>query len=218
MQATDGNFYGSTIEGANYVACGLGCGNIFRISSTGEFTTMHKFAGTDGNSPEGALLQGIDSNLYGTAALFGPSGNGTVFKMSLKGDFTTLVAFNGTNGSALSPAWRKPRAEPCLVLPSTGEIRPATLAVAPSSSSRWPANLPVSAISMKLTDPIPSHRWPPATETCTAWLATAAGTRVWTVAEQSIELPERPTDHHIQIHRDTHRPEPLHRHDPIHRR
>jgi uncharacterized repeat protein (TIGR03803 family) len=46
-----------------------------------------------------ALVQGSDSNLYGTTVYGGASGNGTVFQVTLAGALTTLVSFNGANGS-----------------------------------------------------------------------------------------------------------------------
>jgi uncharacterized repeat protein (TIGR03803 family) len=57
------------------------------------FNTIHKFNVTDGSSPMGALVQGLDGNLYGTTFQGGPSGalndgrwNGTLFKITLGQD------------------------------------------------------------------------------------------------------------------------------------
>src|ERR1700722_16164052 len=58
----DGNFYGTT-TGATP---GLASGALFRITSTGTFTTLHIFELTDGNSRWGGLVLGSDGNFYGT--------------------------------------------------------------------------------------------------------------------------------------------------------
>ncbi len=47
-QATDGNFYGTTSEGGGSKACINGCGTLFKITATGQLTTLHSFAVTDG--------------------------------------------------------------------------------------------------------------------------------------------------------------------------
>jgi uncharacterized repeat protein (TIGR03803 family) len=86
VQATDGNFYGTTAFGGNGepTGCQNGCGTIFKITPAGALTTLHSFDKTDGVYPAGGLLQGTDGNLYGTTG--GTNGlhlYGTVFKLSL---------------------------------------------------------------------------------------------------------------------------------------
>jgi uncharacterized repeat protein (TIGR03803 family) len=94
IQATNGNFYGTT-------TAYQGPGTIFEITSSGAFTTIHKFcphAGcADGRIPNG-LVQSTDGKLYGTTASGGDSsscyeGCGTVFRMSPSGTFTRLYSF-----------------------------------------------------------------------------------------------------------------------------
>jgi uncharacterized repeat protein (TIGR03803 family) len=100
MQASDGNFYGTTVGGtvngsANHY------GTIFRISPQGVLTTLHAFDSlSKGAYPP--LVQGSDGNLYGT--IFG-SGvglvGGGIYRITLGGDFTLLYSFKGTgDGSA----------------------------------------------------------------------------------------------------------------------
>lgn len=91
IQATDGNFYGTTSDNASYYS-GSTRGTIFRISPKG-FTTLYTFNGTDGFSPSGGLLQAQDGALYGTTAA------GTIFRITTNGVFTNLFRFNGANGS-----------------------------------------------------------------------------------------------------------------------
>ncbi len=92
LQATDGNFYGTTSEGGTN-----GYGTVFKITSKGALTNLYSFDGTDGEFPSAGLIQATDGNFYGTTAT-GGSGNGTVFKITAKGKLTTLYTFEGTNG------------------------------------------------------------------------------------------------------------------------
>jgi uncharacterized repeat protein (TIGR03803 family) len=50
--ASDGNLYGTTSSGGTY-----GFGTIFRISTSGNFTSLYSFGGTDGSDPVAALIQ-----------------------------------------------------------------------------------------------------------------------------------------------------------------
>jgi uncharacterized repeat protein (TIGR03803 family) len=52
----------------------------------------------DGYSPEGALIQGSDGNLYGTTVIGGLGGGGTIFKLTLEGQLTTLYNFCPVSG------------------------------------------------------------------------------------------------------------------------
>jgi uncharacterized repeat protein (TIGR03803 family) len=89
IQATDGNFYGTTaVGGANG-----GYGTVFKITPTGTLTTLHSFNSTDGSQPYGALVQATNGILYGTTSLGGANGGGTVFKITTGGALTTLYNF-----------------------------------------------------------------------------------------------------------------------------
>jgi uncharacterized repeat protein (TIGR03803 family) len=112
LQATDGNFYGTTPYGGASSACGgffLGCGTIYKITSSGAFTVLHNFVGgVDGNRPQDGLVQGTDGNLYGTTLEGGVResscsyGCGIVFKISTSGTFTLLHNFDAADGSFLT--------------------------------------------------------------------------------------------------------------------
>ena len=86
MPGGDGNLYGTTESGGMN-----GLGTVFRISSDGtSLTNLFSFAGTNGRSPQTALVQGGDGNFYGTTQYGGlgydgnsSSGNGTVFRLAL---------------------------------------------------------------------------------------------------------------------------------------
>jgi uncharacterized repeat protein (TIGR03803 family) len=99
LQATNGQFYGTTADGGANVNnnCGLGCGTVFEMTSTGALITLHSFDLTDGAYPSGELLQASDRNLYGTTSSGGAHGFGTIFKISSAG-LTTLHNFDGTDG------------------------------------------------------------------------------------------------------------------------
>jgi uncharacterized repeat protein (TIGR03803 family) len=80
-----------------------GGGTIFRITSSGSFTTLHNFCSesdcTDGEFPWGTLIQASDGNLYGTTSSGGAvsgcnaSTCGTVFKITPAGTLTTIYSF-----------------------------------------------------------------------------------------------------------------------------
>jgi uncharacterized repeat protein (TIGR03803 family) len=96
IQATDGNLYGTTVEGG--VNCPpLGCGTVFKITPSGTLTTLHSFDGADGTEPHG-LIQATNGNFYGTASFGGANSEGTVFEITPSGTLTTLASFNGTDG------------------------------------------------------------------------------------------------------------------------
>jgi uncharacterized repeat protein (TIGR03803 family) len=98
VEAIDGNFYGTTPNGGTNGGHGI----VFKITPAGAFTTLHQFGlGTaDGREPAAGLIQGSDSNFYGTAQLGGTNNLGTVFKITAAGTLTNLYQFGGTNGAS----------------------------------------------------------------------------------------------------------------------
>jgi uncharacterized repeat protein (TIGR03803 family) len=106
VQASDGAFYGTTTDGGTNSD-----GTIFKITPDGKFTPLYSFGampgGLDGESPQAALVQGADGNLYGTASGGGRYGDGTIFKITTSGKFTLVYSFGAiqnTNGDALDGA------------------------------------------------------------------------------------------------------------------
>jgi uncharacterized repeat protein (TIGR03803 family) len=104
VQATNGYLYGTTEGGGangNY-------GTVFKITPGGTLTTLYSFCAqsgcTDGENPNGALVQGTDGNLYGTAGDGGANpgprdfGAGTVVKITPTGRLTTLYNFCSQSG------------------------------------------------------------------------------------------------------------------------
>jgi uncharacterized repeat protein (TIGR03803 family) len=70
IQASDGNFYGTTPDGgANYP----GFGTVFKITPSGTLTVLHSFDGTDGEKSLGALTEVTMATSTGQPALAGPT-------------------------------------------------------------------------------------------------------------------------------------------------
>jgi uncharacterized repeat protein (TIGR03803 family) len=97
VQATDGNFYASSVYDGN--------GSIFKITPSGVVTTIYSFCSVfvggkclDGIQPYGALIQATDGNFYGTTYLGGANSLGTIFKITPGGTLTTLHNFCAQTG------------------------------------------------------------------------------------------------------------------------
>ena len=111
VQASNGNFYGTTYTGGASSVCPNGCGTVFEITPSGTLTTLHSFDKTDGALPYAGLVQASNGNLYGTTDAGGVSiscpennvftelGCGTVFEITSSGTLTTLHNFGITDGS-----------------------------------------------------------------------------------------------------------------------
>lgn len=97
VQATDGNFYGTTYSGGANSE-----GTIFRITPSGVLTTLHSFDDSGAN-PASGLIQATDGNLYGTTSDRGSfvcgEGCGSVFRITLDGEFATIHQFDYTDGA-----------------------------------------------------------------------------------------------------------------------
>jgi uncharacterized repeat protein (TIGR03803 family) len=98
LQASDGNFYGTTTAGG-----AKGSGTFFKITPGGTLTTLYNFCSetscTDGAIPEGTLIQATDGNLYGTTYGGGTNLDGTVFEFTTSGTLTTLHSFDCSDGA-----------------------------------------------------------------------------------------------------------------------
>lgn len=99
LQAMAGQFYGAATSGGASSTCQGGCGVIFKIDSTGNFTLLHSFAGADGANPSPGLVQAGDGNFYGAAAAGGAHNKGVVFRMNASGSVTVLHSFSGPDGA-----------------------------------------------------------------------------------------------------------------------
>lgn len=82
VQASDGNFYGTTYEGGAHSK-----GTIFKVTPSGTVTTLYSFCSqsncSDGADPVGGLVQDSDGTFYGTTYGGGAHNDGTVFSLSV---------------------------------------------------------------------------------------------------------------------------------------
>jgi uncharacterized repeat protein (TIGR03803 family) len=96
IQATDGNFYGTTSHGGAAEK-----GTVFKMTPDGTLDVLISFDGLTNYFP-GVLLQAADANFYGTTFGGGPYltgvDYGAVFQLTPQGSFTNLHYFDCTNG------------------------------------------------------------------------------------------------------------------------
>ena len=96
VQATDGNFYGTTNGGE------INFGTVFKITASAALTTLHSFGSQsgDGTTPAAALIQATDGDFYGTTTMGGnpETDSGTIFKITPAGKLTTLFEFGRDSG------------------------------------------------------------------------------------------------------------------------
>lgn len=124
IQATDGNFYGTTEHGGTRSCRQRSqCGTIFRFTPSGELITLHNFDSGDGEDPSSGLMETTGGTFYG-ATIVGGQGNcdgyscGTIYRLDVGlGPFVTFVypagkigetggilgqGFTGTTGVSLN--------------------------------------------------------------------------------------------------------------------
>jgi uncharacterized repeat protein (TIGR03803 family) len=97
IQATDGNFYGTTAHGGAHSE-----GNVFRVTPSGDLSSIYSFCSqancADGQYPYTAPVLGSDGNLYGVTSSGGKNA-GIVYKLTLGGKITILHTFCSSNSS-----------------------------------------------------------------------------------------------------------------------
>jgi uncharacterized repeat protein (TIGR03803 family) len=102
VQATDGNFYGTT----SMATGSSGCGTIFRISSAGKFKTLYTFPsdGSKGCNPQDTLLQHTGGILFGDTFRGGTGNNNHGVFYSLNAGlpaFASLLPYSGKVGKTI---------------------------------------------------------------------------------------------------------------------
>jgi uncharacterized repeat protein (TIGR03803 family) len=108
----NGNLYGTTPVGGNYVAAcgGDGCGVVFKVAPDGTETVLYAFCSqtncSDGANPVAGLIADDNGNFYGTT-IAGGTGTcsgflncGTVFKLTPDDTESVLYSFQGGSDGA----------------------------------------------------------------------------------------------------------------------
>ena len=102
VQGIDGNLYGTTYGGGKnapeFCQPYGGCGTVFKVTTSGAFTSLHSFDVTDGAILYAPVAQANDGTLYGTTfygSAAGDGADGTVFSITPKGKFQTVYQFIG---------------------------------------------------------------------------------------------------------------------------
>jgi uncharacterized repeat protein (TIGR03803 family) len=100
IQATDGNFYGTTWSGGK-----TDHGVVYKVTPSGTISLVYSFCKvqfvcSDGDTPS-SLVQAANGNIYGTTSYGGAYDGGTVFEITKSGTFTTLYSFANSSGSGL---------------------------------------------------------------------------------------------------------------------
>jgi uncharacterized repeat protein (TIGR03803 family) len=88
MQANDGNFYGTALQGP----FGEHVPTIFKMTPSGSISVIHTFDAGEGSQPFTRLVQARNGALYGT-------GGDVVFRVTLDGVLTVIHRFTGPDGS-----------------------------------------------------------------------------------------------------------------------
>jgi len=105
VQATNGNFYGTTSTGGANGSTGGSYGTIFEMTPTGTLTALYSFCSqsgcTDGWASHSSLIQATDGNLYGTTYLGGAYNyyGGVIYKITPNLTLTTLYSFDYASGA-----------------------------------------------------------------------------------------------------------------------
>ena len=106
LRGSDGNFYGTTVNGGTNGYYGdfghwVTPGTVFKLTTNGTLTILASFATTNGAHPYAGLVQGSDGNFYGTTEDGGTNGReGTVFMATSNGVLTSLWSFTGGRDGA----------------------------------------------------------------------------------------------------------------------
>ena len=100
VQATNGDLYGTTVDGGG----ANNFGTVFKITPSGKLTTLYNFCSqsncTDGAKPYAGLVQATNGDLYGTTYEDGAHNFGTVFRLSVGlGPFVETLPASGQEGA-----------------------------------------------------------------------------------------------------------------------
>jgi uncharacterized repeat protein (TIGR03803 family) len=123
---SDGNLYGATLEGGNFTSANcapVGCGTIYKLTTSGLYTDLHDFTGgiptskivaqnptVDGAGPTTPLTQAGDGSFYG-ASIGNPAAVAVVYNAKLTPTIPAPItlAFNKTQiniGDSANLSWQ----------------------------------------------------------------------------------------------------------------
>ena len=95
IQATDGNFYGTTRAGGTG-----GQGVVYKMTPAGVLTVLHNFANdTHGLAPFAGLVQATDGKFYGVTTTNPGKSSGVLFQITSTGAYADLVYFSNVAGN-----------------------------------------------------------------------------------------------------------------------
>jgi uncharacterized repeat protein (TIGR03803 family) len=112
-----GNLHGAATSGGDTTSefCGVtvanlfgshGCGTVFKIDQSGDFSVVHTFKGPDGLFPDGWFAPGYAGHFYGVTGNggnlsdCGGAGCGTIFEIDHHGNESVLYSFKGADDGA----------------------------------------------------------------------------------------------------------------------
>ncbi len=88
IQASDGNYYGTTLEGGANAG-----GTVFQVTPSGVITDLASFAPSGPWGPEAGVVEGSDGKLYGTVSFGGLNANGGAFFSLTPGGLLTYLYY-----------------------------------------------------------------------------------------------------------------------------
>jgi uncharacterized repeat protein (TIGR03803 family) len=106
VQGTDGLLYGVTAGGGAYITPTYGGdGTVFKVTTNGVFTQLHRFIGSDGRTPVDGLVQNKGDSFgglfYGTTSGSG----GSLYSIDTNGSLANQVWFS-TDAKGMTPCAR----------------------------------------------------------------------------------------------------------------
>jgi uncharacterized repeat protein (TIGR03803 family) len=91
--------YGTTRYGGAG-GCRLGCGSVFKITTSGAYSLLYSFTGSPDGAKPSAGLTDVGDTLYGTTPRGGANDKGTVYKITTSGAESVVYSFAGSSDGA----------------------------------------------------------------------------------------------------------------------
>ncbi len=91
--------YGTTRYGGAG-GCRIGCGSVFKITTSGAYSLLHSFTGSPDGAKPSAGLTDVGGTLYGTTLRGGANDKGTVYKITTSSAESVVYSFAGSPDGA----------------------------------------------------------------------------------------------------------------------